>query len=68
MSERSRTSLTRYAPMMRDPDPDGARRMAARKFHEDGTVILLPDSIARLNWQDRELVKAIAEKLYGKRK
>lgn len=67
MNDRSRTSLTRYAPMMRDPDPDGARKMAARKWHDDGTVILLPDSIQRLSWQDRELVNAIAGRIYGPR-
>lgn len=62
-----RTSLTRYAHMMRDEDPNGPKRMAARKWHEDGSVILLPDSIERLDWQDRELVRAIATKLYGPR-
>lgn len=62
-----RTSLTRYAPAMRDPDPDGPKRMAARKWHEDGTIILLPESIARLDWQDRELVEAITAKIYGLR-
>lgn len=62
-----RTSLTPYARSMQDPDPNGARRMAARKWHEDGTIILLPDSIVRLDWQDRELVRGIAAKIYGKR-
>lgn len=61
------TSLTRYAPQMRDPDPQGAHRLAARKWHDDGTVVLLPASIARLSWQDRELVEQIATKLYGPR-
>jgi len=63
----NRTSLTPYARQMQDPDPVGARRMAARKWHEDGTIILLPDSIARLPWQDRELVERIAGKVYGQR-
>lgn len=67
MSGINRTSLTRYAAMMRDPDEDGARRMAARKWHEDGTIILLPDSIERMNWQDREYVRALAGKIYGRR-
>ena len=65
--EPGRTSLTPYAAYMRDPDPNGARRMAARKWHEDGTIILLPDSIERLSWQERELVKALGAKLYGQR-
>lgn len=62
-----RTSLTPYARQMQDPDQNGARRMAARKWHEDGTVILLPESIARLDTMDREFVNAVAAKLYGKR-
>lgn len=61
------TSLTKYAASMRDPDPDGARRLAARKWHEDGTMVLLPDSLARLDRLDRELVQAIAAKIYGPR-
>jgi len=63
----SRSSLTKYAPLMRDPDPDGARRMAARKWHEDGSIILLPESVERLPWQDRQIVQGIAAKLYGQR-
>lgn len=68
MSEaRIRTSLTPYAAGMREPDENGPRRMAARKWHEDGSIILLPDSVDRLPWQDRELVRGIAAKLYGQR-
>ena len=65
--ERGRSSLTPYAHLMREPDPSGARRLAARKWHDDGTVILLPDSIERLSWQDREFIKALAARIYGKR-
>lgn len=61
------TSLTRHAASMRDPDPDGARLLAARKWHEDGSVVLLPAQIATLDWQDRELVRAVAAKIYGPR-
>lgn len=64
----SRTSLTPYAPLMRDIDPAGARKVAAAKWHDDGTIILLPESIAKLPWQDRELLNGIAAKVYGKRK
>lgn len=63
----NRTSLTRYAPSMRDPDPKGAHKLAARQWHETGAIVLLPESIDRLDWQDRELVRAIAAKLYGPR-
>jgi hypothetical protein len=53
--------------MMRDEDDKGAHRMAARKWHEDGSIVLLAPSIERLEWQDRELVRAIATRLYGAR-
>lgn len=63
----SRTSLTRYAPLMRDEDPTMPHRMATAAWHQTGMVVITPESIARLDWQDRELVQAIATKLYGKR-
>lgn len=61
------TSLTKFAGSMRDVDENGPHHLAARKWHEDGSVVILAASIDRLNWQDRELVKAIATKLYGPR-
>lgn len=64
----SRTSLTPYAPLMRDVDEEGAKKMAARKWHEDGSIILRAESIKRLDPLDRDLLNAIAAKLYGKRK
>lgn len=63
----NRSSLTRYAPLMRDPDPDGAHKLAARQWHENGSIVLLPESIAELSWEDRALVQAIAARLYGQR-
>lgn len=65
--QRSRTSLTRFAPLMADPDPKGAHKLAAAMWHNEGTVIIRSESIDRMDWQDRELVKAIAAKLYGPR-
>jgi hypothetical protein len=61
------SSLTRYAPQMRDPDPCGAHRLAKRQWHQTGAVTFLPDQIARMSWQDRELLNAIATRIYGKR-
>ena len=65
--QRGTTSLTRHAASMRDPDPDGALHLAARKWREDGSIVLLAESIERLDWQDRELVRAVATKIYGPR-
>lgn len=68
MSEqRSRTSLTPYAPLMRDPDENGAHKLAARKWHEDGTLIVRRESLDRMDWQDRDLLNAIGARLYGPR-
>ena len=63
----SRSSLTRFAPLMREPDPNGAHRLAKRQYHQTGAVTFLPDQMAKMSWQDRELVNAIAAKIYGKR-
>ena len=63
----TRTSLTKHAPGMQDPDPRAARRTAAKAWHDTGAIVLLPDSIERLPWQDRELVRGIAAKIYGQR-
>lgn len=64
----TRTSLTRHAPMMRDPDPDGPRRAAREAWHQHGAVVLTGVQVAALDWQDRELVRAIAVRLHGPRK
>lgn len=63
----SRGSLTRYAPLMREPDPCGAHRLAKRQYHETGAITFLPDQLARMPWQDRELLNGIAAKHYGTR-
>lgn len=63
----TRTSLTPYAAQMRDPDENRAHKLAARLWHDEGAIIIRAPSIARLDWQDRELLTALATKLYGKR-
>ncbi len=66
MSDLSRTSLTPFAHLMRDVDEAGARRLAARLWHQEGIIIFLPASIKRLPGLDQDLLMAIAAKLYGK--
>lgn len=63
----NRTSLTPYAPYMQEPDPAGHRKMAARQWRIDGTIILFPDSLKRLDKLDREYIEIIAAKIYGPR-
>lgn len=60
-------SLARFAPLMREVDPNGAHRIAKRQWHDTGAIVLLPDQIARLAWEDRELIQRIAAKQYGPR-
>ena len=55
-----RSSLAPYIGTMRDADPDGARRLAAKVHAETGMIILDPAWID--SWGDREFVKAIASK------
>lgn len=62
-----RTSLTPYARFMQEPDETGAKRLAARQWHQTGAVVILPDSIARMNWEDRDFLNALAARLYGAR-
>lgn len=62
-----RTSLTRHAASMRDPDPDGAHKLAARMWREHGHIAIRPESLARLPWQDREILERICDNLYGPR-
>ena len=62
-----RTSLTAYAATMREPDPQGHKRLAKAKWHEDGTIVLFAEDVEKLDWQDRELVRAIAARHYGPR-
>ena len=67
MTDRIRSPLGRYAPLMADPDPHGAHRLAAQRWHDSGDVVLFAADIAAMDWQDRELIKAVAGKRYGPR-
>lgn len=60
-----RTSLTPFAPAMRDLYPDGWRTFAANLWYERGMVVIGPGQLR--SWEDQELVERIAAKLYGKR-
>lgn len=42
MNDRSRTSLTRHAGIMREPDPDEAKRKAKEAYRRtDGQIVLI---------------------------
>lgn len=59
-----RTSLTRFAPQMRDPDPDGPTHAAKRAWHEYGILTILP---GQLHGLDRDFADALGNRLWGKR-
>jgi hypothetical protein len=60
----NRTSLTRFAPSMRDPDPDGPAKAARQAWQEHGILTVLPGQVHGL---DREFVTALGNRLWGKR-
>lgn len=55
-----RSSLAPFAANMREADPQGARKLAAKLFADTGMIIIDPAWID--SWGDREFVKAIAAK------
>jgi hypothetical protein len=64
----SRSSLTRYAPLMRDADPDAPLQMAKKAWHESGIVILFPDQIEKTQgWAAGQEARNLAARCYGKR-
>lgn len=60
MSGINRTSLTRFAASMRDPDPEAARREAkAAYLASDGEIVLINKKWLR-NWTDRKQIDLLA--------
>jgi hypothetical protein len=61
-----RTSLTKFAAAMRDPDPEGAKRAARQLWHERGIVVIFEDD--EIPGLARMTVEAVAIAKYGRRK
>ena len=50
------------------PPNDGAGLLTeVTPFLKRGDVVLMAADVARLEWQDRELIRAVAAKIYGPR-
>lgn len=64
----SHTTLTKYAPLMAEPDPAGAHRAAKKLWHEKGIVVVFPEQMKAMGGLERQLFEAIANKQYGGRK
>lgn len=61
----TRTSLTRFARSMRDPDPAGARRAAQQLYDDHGILVIFPEDCQRV---DSMWIDAIGRRLYGARR
>lgn len=59
------TSLTKFAASMRDPDPDGAQKVARQAWRERGILVIFP---GQLNGMDREFARALGDRIWGKSK
>lgn len=64
MTDLRRTSLTRFAASMRDPDPRGQRAAAQHLYDQHGIVVIFPSDVERL---DAMWIEAIGKRLYGRK-
>ena len=61
----TRTSLTRHAPAMRDPDPAAARRAAREAYLASGGEVVLINMAWLQTWTDRKQLDLLAAKALG---
>ena len=61
MNDRSRTSLTRHAGIMREPDPDEAKRKAKEAYRRTDGQIVLINREWLTSWVDRKQLEILAE-------
>ena len=59
---RSRTSLTGYSSMMREPDPEEAKRAARAAYAESKGKIMLIHSDWLKGWADKKQADILASK------
>lgn len=65
---RSRTSLTRFANGMQEPDSDRAWQETREAWHTHGIVcISLKEAETRLGWSTARQLRTIGEQAFGKR-
>lgn len=63
----SRTSLTAYAPLMADPNPDEALRKCRAAFHKDGVVcISLAAMEEKCGWSAARNLRNLGDQFFGK--
>jgi hypothetical protein len=62
------SSLARYAPIIRDPDPEGALKIARRVHAETAGEVVIIERRRLTSWADRKQLEILAEKAGVKRK
>lgn len=63
----SHTSLTRFAPLMRDPDPIRSFTTAKDAFHKEGIVLIKLEDMERLHgWSAARQLRNLGEQYFGK--
>jgi hypothetical protein len=61
------SSLSQFAAAMRDPDPDGAWKLAETIWKQHGVVVLVLSDIERKKgWSTARSARNLAEICYGK--
>lgn len=69
MTDIRRTSLTRYAHLMQEPDPQRAKDLGEAAFHGEGIVCIpLAAMEARCGWLAAKQLRQLGEQYFGKRK
>lgn len=63
--DRSRSSLTPFAHLMRDPDPAAISRIGALLWHQFGIVCIDPTKFK--SWADQKQAEILGEQAYGPR-
>lgn len=62
-----RSNLTKWAPLMREPDPVRARELGHEAFHRDGIVcISLEEMERRCGWLAAKHLRLLGEQYLGK--
>lgn len=61
-----RSALSPFAPLMRDADPEAARRMARQAWQNAGLIVLSADWLG--SWADQKQAEQLAERVHGKRR
>ena len=60
----TRTSLTRFAGLMREPDPNRKRRLAKEIYDKHGILIVFPEAV-KIGLVDQWWIESMVKRLFG---